>query len=75
MFSEHLMPAAVMPNYESTLLDQTYKAAVRQQIDYGKSRGVPWGIQNRLQYNPMCIKTTGIAPLSVQGWYQTRTGP
>jgi cellobiose phosphorylase len=41
---EYLMPLLVMPNYESTLLDQTYKAAVRRQIDYGKSRGVPWGI-------------------------------
>ncbi|RPI66592.1 MAG: cyclic beta 1-2 glucan synthetase, partial [Geobacteraceae bacterium] len=41
---EYLMPLLVMPNYESTLLDQTYTAAVRRQIDYGKSRGVPWGI-------------------------------
>ncbi len=41
---EYLMPLLVMPTYESTLLDQTYKAAVRRQIDYGKSRGVPWGI-------------------------------
>ncbi len=41
---EYLMPLLVMPNYENTLLDQTYKAAVRRQIDYGKERGVPWGI-------------------------------
>ncbi len=41
---EYLMPLLVMPNYESTLLDQTYTAAVRRQIDYGKNRGVPWGI-------------------------------
>jgi cyclic beta-1,2-glucan synthetase len=41
---EYLMPLLVMPNYENTLLDQTYTAAVRRQIDYGKSRGVPWGI-------------------------------
>ncbi|MBN1473358.1 MAG: hypothetical protein JW914_01970 [Syntrophaceae bacterium] len=41
---EYLMPLLVMPTYESTLLDQTYTAAVRRQIDYGKSRGVPWGI-------------------------------
>jgi cellobiose phosphorylase len=41
---EYLMPLLVMPNYESTLLDQTYRAAVRRQIDYGKIRGVPWGI-------------------------------
>jgi cellobiose phosphorylase len=41
---EYLMPLLVMPNYENTLLDQTYKAAVCRQIDYGKNRGVPWGI-------------------------------
>jgi len=41
---EYLMPLLVMPNYENTLLDQTYHAAVRQQIEYGQSRAVPWGI-------------------------------
>ncbi|MDB5302500.1 MAG: glycosyltransferase, partial [Phycisphaerales bacterium] len=41
---EFLMPLLVMPTYENTLLDQTYRAVVRRQIDYGKQRGVPWGI-------------------------------
>ena len=41
---EYLMPLLVMPNYENTLLDHTCKAAVQQQMNYGKSRGVPWGI-------------------------------
>ncbi len=41
---EYLMPLLVMPTYENTLLDQTYKAAVARQIDYGKKRDVPWGI-------------------------------
>jgi len=41
---EYLMPLLVMPTYENTLLDQTYKAAVAGQIEYGKKRGVPWGI-------------------------------
>ncbi len=41
---EYLMPLLVMPTYENTLLNQTYKAVVRRQIDYGKQRGVPWGI-------------------------------
>ncbi|TRZ92044.1 MAG: cyclic beta 1-2 glucan synthetase [Methanosarcinales archaeon] len=41
---EYLMPLLVMPTYEHTLLDQTYKAAVDRQIEYGKKRGVPWGI-------------------------------
>ena len=41
---EYLMPLIVMPTYENTLLDQTYKAAVTRQIEYGRQRGVPWGI-------------------------------
>jgi cellobiose phosphorylase len=41
---EYLMPMLVMPNYENTLLDHTCKAAVRQQIEYGQLRGLPWGI-------------------------------
>ncbi|MGQ0698215.1 MAG: glucoamylase family protein, partial [Panacagrimonas sp.] len=41
---EYLMPLLVMPAYADTLLDQTCRAAVQSQIDYGRSRGVPWGI-------------------------------
>ncbi|MCU0581995.1 MAG: hypothetical protein MUF26_06040, partial [Syntrophales bacterium] len=41
---EYLMPLLVMPTYEQTILDQSCKAAVARQIDYGKQRGVPWGI-------------------------------
>ena len=41
---EYLMPLIVMPTYENSLLYQTCKAAVAQQIEYGKLRGVPWGI-------------------------------
>ncbi len=41
---EYLMPLLVMPTYKSTLLDQTYEAAVESQIEYGNQRGVPWGI-------------------------------
>jgi cyclic beta-1,2-glucan synthetase len=41
---EYLMPLLVMPNYEYTLLDRTYQAVVRRQIEYGRQRGVPWGI-------------------------------
>lgn len=41
---EYLMPMLVMPSYDNTLLDQTCKAVVHKQIDYGKKRGVPWGI-------------------------------
>jgi len=41
---EYLMPLLVMPTYENTLLDQTCQAAVARQIEYGRQRGVPWGI-------------------------------
>ncbi len=41
---EYLMPLLVMRSYPSTLLDETYDAVVRRQIDYGAQRGVPWGI-------------------------------
>ncbi|WP_295578444.1 glycoside hydrolase family 94 protein [uncultured Lamprocystis sp.] len=41
---EYLMPLLVMPTYDNTLLDQTYRAAVARQIAYGKARGVPWGV-------------------------------
>jgi hypothetical protein len=41
---EYLMPLLVMPTYENTLLDQTYRAAVERQIEYGRQRGVPWGM-------------------------------
>jgi len=40
---EYLMPMLVMPTYENTLLDQTHKAIVHKQIEYGRRRGVPWG--------------------------------
>jgi len=41
---EYLMPLLVMPTYENTLLDQTYKGVVNCQIQYGKQTGLPWGI-------------------------------
>jgi len=41
---EYLMPLLIMPTYQHTLLDQTYQTAVKRQIDYGRERGVPWGV-------------------------------
>jgi len=41
---EYLMPLLVMPTYEHSLLDQTCRAAVAWQIEYGRKRGTPWGI-------------------------------
>ena len=49
---EYLMPQLVMPAYDNTLLDQTNKATVKSQIDYGKQRDVPWGVSES-GYNMM----------------------
>ncbi|MDQ2962044.1 MAG: cyclic beta 1-2 glucan synthetase [Pseudomonadota bacterium] len=51
---EYLMPQLVMPTYENTLLDQTCVAAVTRQIEYGRERGVPWGI-SECGYNTVDI--------------------
>ena len=67
---EYLMPLVVMPTYENTLLDQTYKAAVARQIEYGEQRGVPWGVsesgynavdaQLNYQYRAFGVPGTGL---------------
>ncbi|WP_461209890.1 GH36-type glycosyl hydrolase domain-containing protein [Desulfocurvus sp. DL9XJH121] len=49
---EYLMPQLMLPSYENTLLDQTCKAAVSRQIEYGRQRAVPWGISES------CYNTT-----------------
>ena len=41
---EYLMPMLVMPSYEGTLLDQTCRAAVARQIEYGNQLNLPWGV-------------------------------
>ena len=41
---EYLMPLLVMPSYENSFLIRPVKSAVKRQIEYGKQRGVPWGI-------------------------------
>jgi len=41
---EYLMPMLVMPSYEGTLLDQTCRAAVARQIEYGTQLNIPWGV-------------------------------
>ncbi|MBC7803582.1 MAG: cyclic beta 1-2 glucan synthetase, partial [Candidatus Parcubacteria bacterium] len=41
---EYLMPLIVMPAYDDTLLDESCRAAVRRQIEYGEERGIPWGM-------------------------------
>ena len=41
---EYLMPALVMQTPVGSLLEQTCRLAVHRQMDYGASRGVPWGV-------------------------------
>ena len=41
---EYLMPLLVMPTFDNTLLDQTYRSVVQRQIDYGVQCDVPWGV-------------------------------
>jgi len=47
---EYLMPALLMREPEGSLLALSNQAAVRQQIHYGRQRGVPWGVSES-QYN------------------------
>ncbi len=54
---EYLMPLLLMPNYEGTLLANTCKAIVERQIEYGRQRGVPWGISESC-YNATDLRRT-----------------
>ncbi len=66
---EYLMPLLVMPTYEGTLLDRTYKAMIKRQIDYAAHNNIPWGISesgyNKLdatmtyQYHSFGVPDTG----------------
>lgn len=67
---EYLMPLLVMRSYPGTLLDQTHAAVVRRQVEYGRERGVPWGVsesaynardlQLNYQYGPFGIPGLGL---------------
>ncbi|HKR60784.1 MAG TPA: glucoamylase family protein [Pyrinomonadaceae bacterium] len=67
---EYLMPLLVMRDYEGTLLDQTYRAVVARQLEYGRERGVPWGISEsaynvrdlhlNYQYGPFGVPGLGL---------------
>ncbi|MBK1717370.1 cyclic beta 1-2 glucan synthetase [Thiocystis violacea] len=70
---EYLMPLLVMPTYDHTLLDQTYRTAVARQIQYGKQRGVPWGVSES-GYNTVDIHLNyqyhafGVPGLGLKRW-------
>ena len=41
---EYLMPPLLMHSYPDTLINASAAAAIDQQIDYAREKGVPWGI-------------------------------
>lgn len=41
---EYLMPPLLLRSYPDTLLHQSCRAVVEQQIAYGQAKGTPWGI-------------------------------
>jgi cyclic beta-1,2-glucan synthetase len=41
---EYLMPRLLLRSYAGTLLEESCRAAVGRQIEYGRQQGVPWGI-------------------------------
>jgi hypothetical protein len=41
---EYLMPALWMRSHRDTIMDQTLRAAVYCQQEYGRRNGIPWGI-------------------------------
>ena len=41
---EYLMPSLVMRAAQGSLLEQTNRLVVAEQIDYGRRRAIPWGI-------------------------------
>ncbi len=54
---EYLMPSLVMETPDGSLLNQTCARVVRRQIEYGKFRGVPWGI-SEAGYNARDLNLT-----------------
>jgi cyclic beta-1,2-glucan synthetase len=47
---EYLMPTLLARNYPGTLLEQSCRAAVDRQIEYARSKKVPWGISESGYY-------------------------
>ncbi|TCT22276.1 GH36-type glycosyl hydrolase domain-containing protein [Thiobaca trueperi] len=70
---EYLMPLLVMPTYDHTLLDQTYRTAVARQIAYGRQRHIPWGVSESgyytfdLQLNYQ-YRAFGVPGLGLKRW-------
>jgi cyclic beta-1,2-glucan synthetase len=68
---EYLMPLLVMRSYPDTLLDESCRRVVRRQVEYGVSRGVPWGISESAyntvdQHDTFQYKAFGVPGLGLK---------
>ncbi|MCY0901364.1 MAG: glycosyl transferase family 36 [Firmicutes bacterium] len=69
---EYFMPALFLRTYRDTLWDQSYRGALRRQIDYGHTCSLPWGISEsgyfafdyamNYQYRAFGVPGLGYAP-------------
>ena len=48
---EYLMPELLTRSYPGTLLHESNRSAVYRQMEYGRSKGVPWGISESGYYH------------------------
>ncbi len=54
---EYLMPYLVMEPPPGTILERTQRLVVKRQIEYGRERGVPWGVSESA-YNARDLEMT-----------------
>ena len=54
---EYLMPYLIVDQPPETLLARTQRLIVRRQVDYGRERGVPWGVSESA-YNARDLELT-----------------
>ncbi len=47
---EYLMPTLFLERYHDTLMEQSCRAVVERQIEYGREKNVPWGISESSYY-------------------------
>ena len=52
---EYLMPLLLMPDYDRTLLHESYRGAVARQIRHGARHGIPWGFSESC-YNQVDVQ-------------------
>ena len=65
---EYLMPLLVMPTYENTLLNQTYKAVVRGRSNMGSGAKSLGGFRSPVSTHGTRTSSTSIGPSGCRGW-------